>query len=325
MLIVGEREVFDLLPMRECIGVMERLFSSLPGTAAAQPPRTVVWQDSRRGAVAAMPAWLSSPPALGAKLISVFPQNRAAGMESHQGIVALYDPGDGRLLALIHAGAVTAIRTAAVSGLATRLLANEGACELALLGSGTQARMHLQAMLAVRPIRRVRVWSRTEEHARSFAREMAELHDLPVEVTASAMDAVTQADLVCTVTAAAQPILAGTWLRAGTHVNAAGASVPSFRELDSGAIERARLFVEHRENILREADDVRVPLAEHRIGEEHILADLAALASGTHAGRTAVREITVFESVGMALEDLAAAQYVYEHAVAEKRGTSIAF
>lgn len=325
VLILGERDVFDLLPMAECIGAMERLFSALARTASAQPARIIAWQDDRRGAVAAMPGWLSDPPVLGAKLISVFPQNRAIGMESHQGIVALYDTNDGHLLALLHAGAITAIRTAAVSGLATRLLANDAASDLALLGSGTQARMHLEAMLAVRPIRRVRVWSRTPEHAQVFAADMRAAHGVSVEAVESPQAAVEQAGLICTTTAATQPVLFGAWLRGGAHVNAAGASVPGFRELDSAAIERARLFADNRENVLREADDVRVPIAERRISERHILGELADLAAGNVAGRIAASDVTVFESVGMALEDLAAANYVYERAVAEKRGTSIAF
>jgi ornithine cyclodeaminase len=325
VLILGERDVFDLLPMAECIGVMERLFSALIRNPGAQPPRIIAWQNDRLGAIAAMPGWLSQPPTLGAKLISVFPQNRAIGMESHQGIVALYDTNDGHLFALMHAGAITAIRTAAVSGLATKILANEGPADLALLGSGTQARMHLEAMLAVRPVRRVRVWSRTSEHAQTFVREMRAAHDVEIEAVASPQLAVESAALICTTTAATQPVLLGAWLRDGAHVNAAGASVPGFRELDSQAIVRARLFADNRENVLREADDVRIPIAEQRITPAHIIADLAQLTSGGVRGRSAESDVTVFESVGMALEDLAAANYLYERAVAENRGTSIAF
>lgn len=325
VLVIGERDVHELLPMPECIEVMSRTFAGLTASGFMQPPRIIAWQPDRTGAIAAMPAWLGEPLALGAKLISVFPQNRQAGLESHQGLVALFETQHGALRAVLHAGAITAIRTAAVSGLATRLLAKANAGDLAILGSGTQARTHLQAMLEARPVRKVRVWSRTAENARSFARQAADEHRIDVSAVDNARDAVAGADIICTVTASTAPVLEGRWLSDGAHVNAVGSSVPPFRELDTEAIVRAKLFVDSRESALREPDDIRVPLAEGAIAETHILADLAQLASGEHPGRTSDSDITIFKSVGLAIEDLAAAQAIYERALAEGRGTAIEF
>lgn len=311
--------------MRECIEVMQRMFASLGTSGFVQPVRIIAWQPDMRGAMAAMPAWLGEPHALGAKLISVFPQNRQAGIESHQGLVALFEPEHGVLRALLHAGAITAIRTAAVSGVATRILANQDAARLAILGSGTQARTHLQAMRNVREIRRVHVWSRNAEHARSFAREARELHGLDACAFESAQEAVQGSAIICTVTAATEPVLRGAWLKGGEHINAVGSSVPPFRELDTQAVARARLFVDSFDSALQEPDDIRVPISEGAITEQHLLADLAQLASGARLGRASSSDVTIFKSVGLAIEDLAAAAALYERALAQGRGTTIEF
>jgi ornithine cyclodeaminase/alanine dehydrogenase-like protein (mu-crystallin family) len=325
VLIIGEREVHELLPMRDCIDLMQRTFASLGTGRFVQPPRIIAWQPEGLGAVAAMPAWLGEPRALGAKLISVFPQNRQAGLESHQGLVALFETEHGIPLAVIHAGAITAIRTAAVSGAATRLLANEQAGDLGIFGSGTQARTHLEAMLAVRPIRRVHVWSRSAQHAQTFASEASQRYNLDVRAIENAENVAKASDIICTVTAATAPILKGAWLDRGTHVNAAGSSVPPFRELDTEAVVRARLFVDSRESALREPDDIRVPLAQGAITQDHIIGDLSELASGACDGRISKNDITIFKSVGLAIEDLAAAYLIYERALGAKRGVSIEF
>lgn len=325
LLVIGERDVHELLPMRDCIDVMERTFASLNSAGFVQPARIIAWQPDRTGAIAAMPAWVGDPVALGAKLLSVFPQNRQAGLESHQGLVALFETQRGKLQAILHAGAITAIRTAAVSGLATRLLANDDAEDLALLGSGTQARTHLEAMLAVRPITRVRVWSRNTNNARAFALQAQRKHSIEVVAVDTPSAAVEGADIICTVTASTAPILEGSHLKHGVHVNAVGSSVPPFRELDTEAIVRAKVFVDSRDSALREPDDIRIPLAEGAITEDHLLADIAELASRAHPGRTSSSDITVFKSVGLAIEDLAAAHAIYERALAEGRGTALEF
>lgn len=326
MLILGERDVDELLTMPECIEVMQRLFASLEPENFVQPLRLIAWQPDRRGGIAAMPAFVGASSAIGAKLITVFPRNREAGLDSHQGIVALHETQQGRLLGIFHAGAITGVRTAAVSGMATRLLAREDAGDLAILGSGAQARSHLQAMRSVRALRRVRVWSRTAANAQDFASwVISEVPAIEVRVCATPEQAVRGADLVCAVTAAVEPVLQGMWLAPGAHVNAAGASVPGFRELDADALSRARLFVDSRESALAEADDIRVAIALGAIDASHIAGDLAELASGRVPGRRKAGEVTLFKSCGMAIEDIAAAAFLYERAQALGRGTEVQF
>ncbi|MGH8127209.1 MAG: ornithine cyclodeaminase family protein [Gammaproteobacteria bacterium] len=325
VLIVGHGEVVELLPMAECIEVMTEMFRALGEGKALFPQRSVMWQPDKQGALGLMPSWLGTPPAMGAKVVSVFPGNRETRYESHQGVVLLFDTGNGRLLAIVDAGAITAIRTAAVSALATRLLAREEAGDLAILGSGTQADRHLAAMQAVRPIRRVRVWSRNDDHARRFAETASRRYGVAVTATASAREAVSGADLVCTVTGATAPILEGEWLAPGAHVNAVGASVPPFRELDTAAIVRSRVFVDRKESVLAEADDLRIPLQEKAITENHIRGELSDLVLERVTGRNGTDDITLFKSVGLAVEDLAAAHHVYERAETIGAGTRINF
>ena len=305
MLVLDERAVQDALPMQDCIDAMERAFQSVAAGDFVQPLRLIAWQPDGRGGIASMPGFLNG--VLGAKLISVFPQNRSAGMESHQGLVALHESEHGRLLAVVHAGAITAIRTAAVSGLATRLLANADADDVALLGSGTQAVTHLRAMRAVRTIRRVRVWSRSMEHARAFA-ERETSDSVAVMPYDSVERAVEGAPIVCTLTAATAPILHAAWISPGSHVNSVGASVAGFRELDAAVVQRARVYVDMRATALRESDDLRDLPSDRVVGE------LSEMVTGACPLRTDANDVTLFKSVGMAIEDLAAAQLVYQRA-----------
>lgn len=325
VVVIGHRDVTGLLPMAACIEVMAKMFRALGEGKALFPQRSVMWQPDKKGALGLMPAWLGEPVALGAKVVSVFPGNVETPYESHQGAVLLFDTENGRLQAIIDAGAITAIRTAAVSGLATRLLARPDAGDLAILGSGTQAEMHFAAMQAVRPVRRVRVWSRNAEHARRFAERAAERYGIEVTSVDSAHEAVNCADLVCTVTGAEEPVLKGEWLAPGAHVNAVGASVPRFRELDNEAVVRSRLYVDYRESVLAEADDIRIPLREKAIGESHIQGELADLVLERSAGRQGPDDLTLFKSVGIATEDLAAARYVYEQTAKTGAGARFEF
>lgn len=317
MLILGREEVERLLPMGECIDVMAGALSTLARGDALQPLRQVHWLPDRRGLLGVMPGalWDGDGAVLGIKVITVFPGNHAHGEETHLGSVLLFEAEMGRLLAILDAAAVTAIRTAAVSALATRHLAREDAGDLALLGSGIQARTHLAALREVRPLRRVRVWSRHPESTRRFAAEESARHGLSVEAVLSAREAVEGADLICTVTAAREPVLEGSWLAPGAHVNAVGACTPVTRELDSAAVLRARLFVDRRESALAEAGDLLIPLRAGEVGEDHIAGELGEILVGRVPGRQSAGEITLFKSLGLAVEDLAAARAVWRRAL----------
>ena len=321
ILIVNQDEVRRLLPMAECLDVMARTLAALARGEALLPLRQVLMLPGGQGAFGAMPAHLSSPPAVGIKVITVFPGNHGTAYDSHQGAVLLFETERGRLLAVMDASSITAIRTAAVSGVATRALARADASTLALLGSGVQAATHLEAVALVRPLRRVRVWSRDPAHVARFVDAARKRHTFAIEAAPSAREAVADADVVCTVTASREPVLEGAWLRAGTHVNAVGASLRTARELDSAAVARARVFVDRRESAANEAGDLLMARAEGAIGDDHVQGELGEVLLGRVDGRRTPDEITVFKSLGLAVEDVASAHHIHARAQAAGMGT----
>jgi len=324
LLVLTHSDVLKLLPMRICIDLMADALAARARGEAIQPLRTPVHLPDGSGLMVTMPAWVgSASPALGVKVISVFPGNRERGEDSHQGAVLAVDPDTGALLALLEAGAVTAVRTAAVSAVATRQLALAGAMDLAILGAGVQAVTHLEAMCAVRPIRHVRIWNRTPAPAASLAQMAREKFGLAAEVVNGPKEAVSGATIICTVTGAPEPILKGDWLSPGSHINAVGSSVASTRELDSDAVARASLFVDSRESALNEAGDLLIPIQEGRVTQAHIQAELGDVLIGRHPGRTSPSEITLFKSLGLGIEDVAAARYVVEQAKRAGAGTEV--
>lgn len=323
VLIVNQAEVRQLLPMDECMDVMANALKTLARGDAILPLRPVLWLPERVGALGLMPSYLGDIRALGLKVITIFPGNHGTQYDSHQGAVLLFETEHGQLLAIMDASEITAIRTAAVSGVATRLLARQDADDLAIVGSGVQAKTHLAAMIQARPIRRVRVWSRNREHAIQFAERESRRHGIPIEVADTAQAAVEGASIICTTTSAREPVVLGDWIAPGAHLNAVGSSVPSARELDTAAVVKARLFVDRRESALNEAGDFLIPKGEGVIGDEHILGEIGELLLGTVQGRSADDELTLFKSLGLGVEDLAAAQHVYDKAIAAGMGTSV--
>jgi alanine dehydrogenase len=319
--ILTQADVEALLPMEACVDVMAEALGALARGEAGLPLRSLLWKSDRSGLLGLMPAYLHVPPTFGLKAITVMPGNHGTEHDAHQGVVLLFEADHGCLRAVLDATAVTAIRTAAVSGLATRLLARDDAGDLALLGSGVQAAWHLRAMGAVRTLRSVRIWSRSRETAVRFAERETAQAGVPIEVCGTAQKAVQGADLICTTTAAREPVLEGTWIAAGAHVNAVGACVPTARELDTTAVRRSRLFVDARESAMNEAGDFLIPLREGAITEDHIAGTLGEVLIGRVPGRRAPEEVTLFESLGLGIEDLAAARAVHARAEAEDRGT----
>jgi ornithine cyclodeaminase len=235
----------------------------------------------------------------------------------------LFDPDNGLPLALLEAGSITEIRTAAASAVATDRLARSDACDVAILGTGTQARSHVEAMLAVRDVSRLRVWGRTTAHAERLADEESSRWGTVIEVAPNVPDAIEGADIVCTTTSSVDPILPGELLREGMHINAVGASVPTYRELDTEAVRRSRLFTDRRESLVNEAGEYQLALKEGAIGEDHLQAEIGEVLIGRHPGRTSDTEITLFRSLGLAVEDLAAARLIYTRAVERGVGTRI--
>lgn len=316
-LILNQQEVPQLLPMSECITVMEDTLKALANEQAILPLRPTMPLPGGNIFVL-MPSYLGSIQAVGTKAISVFPGNHGTQYDAHQGVVLVFETEHGTLQAIVDATSITAIRTPAVSGAATKLLARPDASDLAILGAGTQARGHLEAMLAVRPIRRVRVWSLPEEGAQEFARSQSERFGIPVTAAASAQEAVQGAEIICTTTSAREPILDGNWISSGAHINAVGSSVPQARELHTNAVVRSRLFVDRRESTIHEAGDFLFPKREDAIDDDHIQGEIGEILTGKVKGRQSEDEITLFKSLGLAIEDLAAARYAYQKA--QERG-----
>lgn len=322
VLIVNQSEVPRLLPMAACIDAMAEVLADLARGDAALPLRQIVWIPDKTGALGLMPSQLAkeNAKALGVKAVTFFPGNEGTELDSHQGAVLLFEAERGRLLAIIDATSVTAIRTAAVSAVATRELARADASVLALVGSGVQARTHLEAIRAVRPLARVRVASLTPQRAEAFARRESERTGLAISACKTVREAVEGADIVCTVTSSRVPVVRGEWLSPGVHVNAVGSSVAGARELDTAAVVRARLFVDRRESALAEAGDFLIAKGEGAVGDAHILAEIGEFLLGSAPGRTSADEITLFKSVGLAVEDLAAARRIYAAAMASQEG-----
>ena len=322
LLVLAHDDVKQLLPMEECIKLLAEALADLARGESWQPLRFVVRPPEEQSLMGLMPAHRTTPePAYGLKTVCIFPGNPARGLDAHQGGVMLFDGATGELRALIDASAVTSIRTAAVSAVATRALARPESKVLAILGSGVQARAHLEAMAKVLSFEQARVWSRTAEHAHALAAE-AEA-PFPVEAAGSAEATVRDADVVVTVTSAREPIVERGWLAPGTHVNAVGSSIPTARELDSATIAAAALFVDRRESTLNESGEYLRAVEEEGIGPDHIRAELGEVLVGSADGRRSSAELTVFVSLGLAVEDLAAAEYLYRRARTVGVGTGV--
>ena len=308
--ILTQSEIRRLLPMDTCMGLMALALETLGREQAVNPLRWGIRLPDQKAVLGMMPGAMRTPESIGLKVVGVFPSNHGTRFDSHQGVVLLLDPDNGVPLAILDAAEVTAIRTAAVSGVATRILAREDAGDLALLGSGVQARTHLEAMSHARKLRRVRVYSPTRAHREAFAARESGRFGVTVEPVDSAREAVLDADLICTVTSCKDPVLAGEWIAAGSHINAAGSSVASARELDTDAVARSRLFVDRRESAFNEAGDFLIPKQEGAFGDEHIRGEIGEILLGRIQGRSSDQEITLFKSLGLAVEDLASAHFL---------------
>jgi ornithine cyclodeaminase/alanine dehydrogenase-like protein (mu-crystallin family) len=321
VLVLGYDEVSRLLPMEECIEVMEEALAALARGEMEMPLRYVFRPPSANGLMGLMPSYRGGDrPAFALKAINVIPDNpRLRGLDAHQGGVLLSDGQSGEPVAFLNASAITEIRTAAVSAVATRALALADARELAILGAGVQARSHLEAMRVVRDFERVRIYSRTPEHARVLAEEGS------AEAVDSAEEAVRGADVVVTATSSPEPVLDRGWLQSGAHINAVGACLPNVRELDTQTVSDAAFFTDRRESAENEAGDFVLAREEGAIGPEHIRAELGEVLAGMAPGRGSDDEITVFESLGIAIEDLAAADHVVRRARAEGVGAEVPF
>ncbi len=318
--VIGAEQVIELLPMAECIEVMDDAMRRAAQRDALMPLRTGI-RLPREGMFGWMPGHLAKPEVFGIKVVSVFEKNFALGMHSHNGVVVLFETEHGRPFAVVDASEITAIRTAAASALATRLLAREDTSTLTIMGYGAQGRQHLEAMLCVRDFDEVRVWGRHSDRSQAFAEEMESRFGVVVRGVDNAREATRGADVICTVTASPEPIVFGEWLEPGQHINAVGTSFPGVRELDGPAVARSRLFVDLREGALAQAGEFQMARDEGLIDDSHILGEIGQVALGTVAGREGNDEITLYKSLGLVVQDLAAAHHVHRKACERGIGT----
>ena len=311
VLVLDSETVFATLNMPACIDLMAATQAAISRGEIELPLRSMLKVSDGAGYFGVMPGEIGSREVFGAKLVTLFPANPGRGIPTVQGHVLLFDRVDGTPLALVEASSVTALRTAAASAAATRVLAREGAATLAFLGCGVLAETHLDAMLAVRPVRDVRIWGRNLEKAAAFAQRHADREGVEVRAVADAAEAVAGADLVCTVTGSYTPVLEGDWLSPGAHVNLVGAHNPATREADGRVLERGRVYTEITEFALAEAGDLLLAIEEGHFARTDIVGEIGQAIDGQVRGRSSESEITVYKSLGNTAQDLAAAHYVY--------------
>ncbi|HEU4798295.1 MAG TPA: ornithine cyclodeaminase family protein [bacterium] len=324
-LLLREADVAALLPMDAAIEIMEQALRAFSTGRVLQPVRLALSIEPHAGYLGLMPAHLrggDGREALGAKAVTFYTGNTARHLPTHMAVILLWDSATGALVAIMDGRLITEMRTAATSAAATKALARGEAGVLALLGAGVQARSHFEALRLVRRLREVRVWSRTKARRETFAREMGD-QGLPIRVCTTAEEAVRGADLIVTATSSPTPVLEGRWIADGAHINAVGAPRPDWRELDTAAVARARLFVDSRAGAVVESGDIIQALKEGAIDEGNIRAEIGEVLAGRMAGRTSPRDITLFKSLGMAVEDVATAAYVLARAREHGAGQEI--
>ena len=307
MMMIDRDEVRARLTYEVCIPIVREAMIAFSAGETRQLLRQIIpLADGRMFGV--MPGAMGVRAAFGAKLISVFPDNFAKGVQSHQGIVLLFDPETGAPVCIAHAGEVTAIRTAAASAVATDALARPDAHRLAILGYGEQAETHLRALRHVRPISTVTVWGRSPERAQAFAAHMAAETGLPVVAAPDAQAAVAEADIVCTVSSSAEPILLGAWVRPGTHLNLVGSSRAGPVEVDNDLVVRSRFIADCREGVLAQGAEFLKAKAAGLVGDDHLVAEIGEVLAGKVQGRQSPDQVTAYKSLGHIVQDLASVQ-----------------
>ncbi|WP_108661541.1 ornithine cyclodeaminase family protein [Acuticoccus kandeliae] len=320
MIVLSEADIASLLTMEAAIEIIEKTMIAVSSGTTTLPLRMAM-PVGGPNMLGVMPGAMHEPGVYGVKLISLFPHNPDVGLSSHRGAMVIFEPEHGAAIGMMNAGLLTAIRTSAASAVATRALARKDAATLTLIGTGEQAEHHLAAITAVRPIRTVRVAGRRLEKAEAFC-AAARAHHPGLEFTAGTdiRAAVDGADIVCTVTSAADPVLLGAWLAPGTHLNIVGASIPSKREIDEAALTRSSLFVDYRPSTFAQAGEVIAAIEAGVIGRDFVRGEIGEVLSGAAPGRTSADEITLYRSLGIAAQDLACAHYCVNAATARGLG-----
>ena len=322
MRVINRQEVERLLPMAACIDAMADAMRAASSGQVSMPLRLFTPLADGSGSFGLMPGSTLAPPFFGAKVISLLPANPAKGLPMVQGYVSLFDHETGKPVTLIEGSSVTAIRTAAASGLATRELARKDAHTHGLFGTGVQAVTHIDAIACARDIREVVVWGRDADKTRQFAERQSERVGFAVRASEDPAEAAS-CDIVSTVTAATEPVLKGEWLQPGCHVNLVGAHTPNAREADTAAIRRSSVYVDLMESAVNEAGDLLIPIGEGAIDEHHIVGEIGQLLAGAVRGRTDETRVTLYKSLGIVAQDLFAAAHIHARALRDGVGLEV--
>lgn len=321
--LLTEQHVHSLLPMSDLIPAMESALARFSAGEVQQPVRTVLTVGPTKAYYGLMPAVMPAPAAMGAKIVTVFGENHKKGLPSHLATILLFDPDTGSLIAIMDGRYITEARTAAVSAVSARFLARPEAATLALVGSGVQARSHLEALTHVRQLKEVRVWSPRPQSRRQFLDDMSPRVSIPIHDCATAEAAVAGADLVVIATASKTPVVESAWVADGAHVMCVGACRPDQREMAPALVTRGRLYVDSRAGALVEAGDVVMNIADKLFDASHLRGEIGELVLGRAAGRAADADVTIFKSLGMAVEDVVAADLVFRRATETGAGTEL--
>ncbi len=326
VLLLSRHDVEHLLGMEDAIAALAAAHAALARGEVVMPVRLTLRYDDRPSELEAMPAYIGSMPALGIKLIDYVGTNTTRGIPAIHALIVVLDPDDGKPLAILDGTYATAVRTAAASAVATQYLARDDARALAIVGTGVQANSHMEAMLAIHPFEQVRVAGRTPAKAEAFARQWrAKRPDLRIDACRGVEEAVREADVVVTTTTSPEPILEWRWLAPGSHINAIGSHSPDTRELATEVMQRARIFVDSREAMLKECGDVLIPMAQGELTADVVNDEIGEVVAGLKRGRTNAEEVTLYKSGGIALQDVAIGKLILDRARERGIGVSFAF
>jgi alanine dehydrogenase len=323
MLLLSEKQVQGLIDVDELIAALEDAHRQYATGNAVMPVRLVVPLAQIQGRITSMPGFLNEDRALGMKVVTYFQENPKQGLPAILATIMLFSAETGKMIAAMDGSYITAIRTACASAMATKALANPRTSVLAILGAGVQARAHIAALTHVRKLEKIKIYSPSGTSAIALKKELEPQVKVTIEVAKSAVEAVRETDLVVTVTTAKEPILKQEWLKPGVHINAVGSHRPDSRELDGAILARAKVVVDSREAILSECGDILLALKEGSISENAIHAEIGEVLAGTKPGRQSTDEITLYKSVGIAIQDVATANLVYRKATERGIGTNV--
>jgi alanine dehydrogenase len=323
MLVLSEKQVKSLIDLAELIAALEQAHIQYSTGKAVMPVRLVVPLPQIRGRITSMPGYLNEDKALGMKVVTYFQDNPTQNLPAILATIMLFSSDTGKMIAAMDGGYITAIRTACASALATRTLANPDTPVLGILGAGVQARAHIQALTRVRQLSLIKLYSPSGKSARSIKQDLEKPCAIPIEVVDSAQAAVRDSDLLVTVTTAKEPIVQVAWLKPGVHINAVGSHRPDLREIDGATLKRAKVVVDSREAVMAECGDILLALKEQSIGAADIHGEIGEVLAGAKAGRSSPSEVTLYKSVGIAIQDVATAQLVYRKALERNVGTDV--